>query len=252
MTDIENREIEALIVDDEQASRNLLKKMVAKSCPYVDVLGEASNAAEAIELIQNLKPQLVFLDIEMPGGDGFSVLDKFKSQDFHVIFTTAYNEYALKAIKYAALDYILKPLNAEEIKSAIEMSRERIYHSQQFTVLRTFYENKNRSQHIILPGANSNRIVLLEDVVKLKAQNNYVIFTMMDGSNYIASQNLQHYSDLLPNDMFYRIHRSCVVNLHRIESFDKGNGGSTILVDGSIEKIATRRKSEFVKHLKEL
>lgn len=170
------KEIRAIIIDDEQAGRNLLKSMLNEACPNVNVVAEAANAADGIAKIKQHQPELVFLDIEMPGGDGFSVLDNFKSKDFQVIFTTAYNEYALKAIKYAALDYILKPLNVQEIKVAVTKSEAQLYHEEQFNVLKNFYEQSTQIENIILPGHASNRIVRLQDIIKIKASNNYVVF----------------------------------------------------------------------------
>lgn len=247
----EDLRIKTIIVDDEEPSRNVLRKLLQGNCPNVEIVGETDHGAGAIKLIREVKPHLVLLDIEMPGGDGFAVLDQLRSEiDFHVIFVTAYDNYALRAIKYAALDFILKPIRTEDLVRAIDVSTDRIYHDQQFKVLDEYYRNTQQSGRIILAGNTSQIVVDLSDISKVKAQNNYVLFTLVNGSSFLASHNLQYYEDLLPEGSFYRIHRSCIVNLNHVKRYDKGSGGFVYLEDGSAEAVATRRKPDFVKQLR--
>ncbi|MFP5470770.1 MAG: LytR/AlgR family response regulator transcription factor [Bacteroidia bacterium] len=253
--------VTCIIVDDERNNRDVLSKMLLKFCPSVTVLGEAANVKEAVQVIEEKQPDVVFLDIELPDGNGFDILEHFKKLNFFVIFTTAHADYALKAMKFAALDYLLKPLNVTELREAVSRVSEKMMEkevhlgeiSQRMEVLDA---NKDKSgqkfdfKKIALPSSEGLEFFSVADILKCEADRAYCNFYLSNGKKITVSKPLAEYDDLLAGCGFFRIHKSNTVNLSHIKKYIKGNGGYVILSDGSSVDVSARRKEEFLKVFK--
>ena len=242
--------INAVIIDDEPKNVRVLKNMLNEFCPEVSLVGEANDSNEGKELIQRKKPELVFLDIEMPYGNGFDLLNALMPIDFEVIFVTAFDKYMLKALKYSALDYLLKPVNIAELKAAVKHAETRIKKNsinQQLTVLlENFKKHEPGLKKIAIPTADGFDFILIEDIVRCEAQGPYTRIFFKDSKKILVSKTLKEYESLLPDNIFLRIHNSHPVNLNFIKKYNRGSGGYIEMDDGTTLEVATRRKDEFL------
>lgn len=245
--------IKALLIDDENDSLERLERLINTHCPGISVIGATSDPLQAIALINTLQPQLIFLDVEMPKLDGFGVLEAFPNATFKVVFVTAYDVYALRAIKYSALDYLLKPLQAEELKQAVEKVEQTLdkedkrlsYITQQ---IKTGYQ----LERIVIPERKGYCIVPLDDILCMEAQSGgYVYLHLNDGRKIAATETLQHYEALLPANQFFRVHRSFLVQISCIRTYDNGKGGSLELSNGMEVPVSVRKKPGLTKALKQ-
>jgi two-component system LytT family response regulator len=251
--------ITCIVVDDEDNNRDVLTKMLFKFCPTVEVLAEASSVKTAIQMIETHKPDVVFLDIELPDGNGFDILQHFTKIDFFVIFTTAHADYALKAIKFAALDYLLKPINIGELRDSVARVSEKV--AEKETSLKEISQRidvfgANRSgqkfdfKRIALPSSDGLEFYSVADILKCEADRAYCNFYLSTGKKITVSKPLAEYDELLTECGFFRIHKSNTVNLAHIKKYVKGNGGYVVLSDGSSVDVSARRKEEFLKVFK--
>lgn len=243
--------IKAILVDDELNSRKNLAGLLQKHCPEIKVIGETASAIEAINAIESQKPDLVFLDIEMPGGNGFEVLDYFKNPSFYVIFVTAYDQYAIQAIRFAALDYILKPIDALKIKSALQLYSKRKEAINER--VSQFLKNKNlpaENKKIALPFSDKIEFVEVKDIVKCQGETNYTRIYLADGKMHMVSKSLIEYEEILAEFGFIRTHKSFIVNKIHITSFVKNDGGYLLLSDKSNVPVSRRRKEYVLEQLK--
>ena len=242
--------INAVIIDDEPKNVRVLKNMLREFCPEVSLLGEANNSNEGKELIQQKKPQLVFLDIEMPYGNGFDLLNALMPIDFEVIFVTAFDKYMLQALKYSALDYLLKPVNIEELKVAVQHAEVRIKKNsinQQLTVLLDNFKKHDLGlKKIAVPNAEGFDFILIEDIVRCEAQGAYTRIFTRDSKKILVSKPLKEYENLLPENIFLRVHHSHLVNLNHIKKYNRGRGCYIEMDDVTAIEVATRRKDEFL------
>ena len=242
--------INAVIIDDEPKNVRVLKNMLNEFCPEVSLLGEANDSNEGKELIQRKKPELVFLDIEMPYGNGFDLLNALIPIDFEVIFVTAFDKYMLQALKYSALDYLLKPVNIEELKAAVKHAEARINKNsinQQLTVLlENFKKQESGLKKIAVPTADGFDFILIEDITRCEAQGPYTRIFIKDSKSILVSKPLKEYETLLPDNIFLRIHNSHLVSLNYIKKYNRGRGGYIEMDDGTMLEVATRRKDEFL------
>ena len=238
--------ITTVIIDNERQSRKLLRTMLIDFCDEVIVLGEAKNVKSGIELLQRVKPDIVLLDIEMPDGDGFDILNVFNDADFETIFVTCDDHHAIKAIKYDALDYLLKPIDLEELQLAIKKSELcHFYNNHKLGFLPTqFRKNQNELQQVALPGRNSHTVIEVQSIIRIEAQGSYVIIYVEGGKSHLGMNSLSYYEKLLLNDSFFRIHKSHLINIFKIKSFALGRR-KVLLKDDSELSIAARRKSAF-------
>ena len=234
--------INAVIIDDEPKNVRVLKNMLNEFCPEVSLLGEANDSNEGKELIQQKKPELVFLDIEMPYGNGFDLLNALMPIDFEVIFVTAFDKYMLKALKYSALDYLLKPVNIAELKAAVKHAETRIKKNsinQQLTVLlENFKKHEPGLKKIAIPTADGFDFILIEDIVRCEAQGPYTRIFTKDSKKILVSKPLKEYESLLPDNIFLRIHNSHLVNLNFIKKYNRGRGGYIEMDDGTTLEVA--------------
>ena len=239
------------IIEDEPNSQKLLKLMIKNYAPDLELVGIAGEVHQGIALITETSPDLIFLDIEIHGGNGFDILDALPNYSAKVIFVTGYDHYAIKAIRYSALDYLLKPIDVQEFKSAIERIGTDA-HSQK-KKLNFLKEQMNlpeaKPDKIILSGNGTYKVLEIDKILYLEADGAYVIIHSEDGNHFIAPQNLSYYEEILPVELFFRLHKSCIVHLKKVKSYEQGRGGKAFLKNGVSLPIAFRRKAVFVKLL---
>ncbi|MCF8247777.1 MAG: LytTR family DNA-binding domain-containing protein [Saprospiraceae bacterium] len=239
------------IVDDEAHARQFLKTMLAKFCPEVEIVGEADGVGTALQLIRQTRPDAVLLDISMEDGSGFDLLDFFPQLDFKVVFTTAHDEFALRAFHYAALDYLLKPIQPKDLIRALERVRETpiLDYTEKIKVL---LENarQHRPLTITLHTQEGLTLLKLEQIVYLSSDNAYTTFHLMQGEQLVVSRPIGDFEVLLPSDSFFRIHQSYLVNLTHVRKILKDEGGVVAMSNGSQLPLARRRKDEFIESVK--
>ena len=240
--------IKAIILEDEYNSRILLNQLLVEFCTDIEVVGTAENVRTGIELIQTQKPDLVFLDIEMPGGDGFDILKAFTPIPFKVIFVTGYDHFAIKAIKYAALDYLLKPVNIEELQAAVKKAHfSKSIDKTNLDSLEWNIKNNDHSEDQLVISSDQKHILFpLKEVLYLEALGGYVNFVLEGNRKHLSTQPLSYYEDLLPVNLFFRTHKSFIVNCQKVMSVSTGRGGIINLKEGHKIPIAFRRKTSFI------
>ena len=239
----------AIIIDDEQKGRIALRQKLQDYCATVQLTGEAENGEEGIKLIEKNNPDIVFLDIEMPRMDGFEMLHRLSEKKFHLIFTTAYDQYAIKAFKVAAFDYLLKPIDIEELKSAISKinSLSPVITEKKLAVLEQNLEGKNVFSKIAIPTLEGLLFFNMRDIIHLEASSNYTTIYFNNHPKLIASKTLKDFEELLPANIFFRTHHSHIINLSFIKRYLKGDGGQIEMQNGNFVDVARRKKDEFLK-----
>ncbi|HKJ41312.1 MAG TPA: response regulator [Sunxiuqinia sp.] len=245
--------IRAILIDDEPNNLQNLKTLLAKYCHDVSVIGEASSSRQGIELINLLNPELVFLDIEMPGNSGFDLLNALKEITFEIIFVTAYHNYALKAFRFNALHYLLKPIDIEELLTAVDRARQRLSDKSQLEFTRLALQNMQLPQtnkRIALASADRIEFFEVHSIIRCQGENNYTRFFFDDGNSRLISKPLSEYEELLADFDFIRVHKSHLVNGAKIASFIKKDGGYLITTDGSSVPVARRKKEILMERLK--
>jgi len=244
--------MKALIVDDEAASRETLRNYLTKYCPDVEILGEADGMQTALPAIQKLKPELVFLDVEMPYGNAFDLLESVGEVNFETIFVTAFSHYAVKALNFSASYYLLKPIDIDELISAVEKvkaaqeERDQAFHTRiLIDNLRTTHQ---QHQKVVLPVLDGFELVTVKDIVRCQANGNFTDFYLKDGGKKMICRTLKFYDEILSELGFMRVHKSHLVNLQYITSYKRGKGGMLSLEGGHTVEVAPSRKTELLKH----
>jgi two-component system LytT family response regulator len=243
--------IKAIIVDDEVTARETLTDLLQHYCPQVTVLSSAESVKSAVPLIKMHQPDLVFLDIEMPFENGFKLFEKFPQQNFSVVFVTAYDQYAIKAIKFSAMDYLLKPINPDELIGAIEkvnnkkMSEEE--NKKRIELLMSNLDHPKKIKQIALPSSKGAVFVDMDTIVRCSADGNYTKFHLSDGKSHLITKNLGEYEELMEEYHFFRVHHSHLVNLNHIKTYIRGNGGYVVMSDATQVEVSRRKKNEFLK-----
>lgn len=244
--------ITAVIVEDEKIAQEILSDYIKRYCPSINLLGVASNIHEAVPLIHEQKPDLVFLDVEMPFGNGFDVLDACSDVQFETIFITAYAEYAIKAINKAASYYLLKPLSIEELILAVEKVKSNIEQKQHINrnkiLLENLAEKKTELHQLVLPTLEGFDVVKTENIIRLQGNGNFTDIFLHGKQKKMVCRFLKYFEDLLP-DHFMRIHKSHIVNIKSIVSYHKAAGGFVTLDDGSEIEVSGTYKDELLKVL---
>lgn len=242
--------IKTIIIEDEGKSRFSLRKKLTEFCPEITIVGEAEDGMQGLALIKIKKPQLVFLDIEMPKMNGFEMLNSIEEKDFNVIFTTAYDQYAIKAIKYAAFDYLLKPVDIEELKIAVSkaaIAGAGETKKQVELLLQNVQHPRKQLNKLAIPTLEGLLFFDISDIVHLEANRNYTNIFFSNKTKIIASKTLREFEDLLPGDTFFRIHHSHLINLNYIKKYIRGEGGQIELQNGTFVDVSRRKKEEFLK-----
>lgn len=246
-------EIRTIIVDDEQHCIEALQTMLTKKCPEVTVLAGVKSVQEARNLIDELRPDLVFLDVEMPHQNGFELLKQYDRIPFDVIFTTAYEQYALKAIKFNALDYLLKPFSIQELQDALRKFHERRQNKPEpgMAPLEMFLQNMKTLQHsnkkIALPTINGLVFMPVQQIVRCESTGNYTKIFFTDRKQLLVSKPLKEFEELLTDVDFFRVHNSHLINLQQMDSYIQGEGGFALMSDGTQVEVSRRRKAEFLR-----
>ena len=236
------RMLKAILIDDEADAISALQMMLTTFCEGVDIIGTSQSALEGVKLIHKEKPDIVFLDIEMPNANGFEVLELVQERDFYLIFVTAYEEYAIKALRTKADNYLLKPLNPNELKNAISEIKEQIKEEQNcFDIL----ENK-----IALPLNDGFRFVEMNDIEWIEASDNYSYVHHISGERLIVCRKLKSFENSLKDHGFLRVHRSHIINLKYLQNFSKAEGGFVKTSSGKVIYLPKRNKDEIIKTLK--
>lgn len=245
------KKIRSVIVEDEVAAREVLRSYLTKYCPQIEIIGEAHNSSEAIPLLHSLTPELVFLDVEMPFGNAFDVLQACSTLQFETIFVTAFSEYSLRALNQSAAYYLLKPISIEELILAVNKVQQQINNSEIFNrnkiIVENFRETSPGLQRVILPTLEGFEVVKMEEIVRLKGNGNFTDLYLADGSKKMACRFLKHFSDLLPLP-FIRVHKSHIVNLNKVKMYNKGS--YLTLEDGSEIEVSVTYKEAFLKNFK--
>jgi Response regulator of the LytR/AlgR family len=237
----------AIIIDDEQKGRIALREKLQSYCPQVQLTGEAADAAGGLALIREQNPDIVFLDIEMPHMNGFEMLQQLPNKNFHLIFTTAYDQYAITAIKYAAFDYLLKPVDIEELRTAVERVRQEPT-DKMLEVLQHNLHGRQPLTKIAIPTLDGLLFFNIADIIHLEAQSNYTVIYFTNHPKLLASRTLKDFEDLLPTDTFFRTHNSHMINLNYIKRYIKGDGGQIEMQNGNYVTVSRRKKDEFLKN----
>lgn len=245
--------IRSIIVDDEYKSRESLRILVEDFCTGVRVEAQCQNIAEALKAIAELKPDLVFLDIQLQRETGFDLLTKFEDLEFEVIFTTAHAEYALKAFKFSAIDYLLKPIDIEELKGAIEKvekSRSKTIAQRLQQLLQNLNTGTTENYKLALPTSEGLIFVKVSDILYCEAASNYTEIVMVDDKKHIVSRTLKEYDDMLGEQNFFRIHHSYLVNLNGIKKYIRGEGGYVVMNNNKSLQVSKRKKEGFLSRVK--
>ena len=245
--------ITAVIVEDENAARIALANYLGKYCPQIQLIGEAKNSNEAVAVLHALKPQLVFLDVEMPFGNAFDVLEQCQDLYFETIFVTAFSDYSIQALNQSAAYYLLKPVNIEELILAVSKVQEVILKQEIFNrnqiLLANHLEKKPEKQQVTLPTLEGFEVVKMEEIVRLRGNGNFTDVYLTNGTKKMVCRFLKHFSEMLPPH-FVRVHKSNIINIHFVKTYHKGNGGFVTLSDGSEVEISASYKTEFLEALR--
>ncbi len=239
--------IKAVIVDDERIAREVLRNYLTKYCPQVELLGEAQNIKEAVPLIAETRPQLVFLDVEMPFGNAFDVLEATREYSYETIFITAFSQYSLQALNRSASYYILKPIDIRELILAVNKVAESLEKKEELNRNRILLENlkvKPEKQQLILPTLQGFDVVKTEDILRLQADGNFTQVYLTDGSKKMVCRFLKHFDDLLEHP-FIRVHRSHIININFVKSYHKG--GTVTLSDQTEIEVSGSFREHFLK-----
>lgn len=243
--------IKGIIIDDELNNIINLQRLLEKYCPEVIITGSSTDANEAISLIKNSQPDLIFLDIQMPEKDGFQVLQELNLYDFEVIFVTAFSQYGIQAIKFSAIDYLLKPIDIEELKKAVAKTSEKLKHKNQNLQLQNLLnhlkESNNSSEHrIAISSLKETRFVYVKNIVRCESENSYTLFFTDEGETIISTVPLYEYDEMLSIYGFIRCHQSHLVNKKHVKSLLKEDGYTLLLYD-QVRIPVSRNKKDLVK-----
>jgi len=249
--------IKTILIDDEPRGLSSLKKLLELNCPEVKIIQECQDARSAIESILLLEPELVFLDIGMPEKNGFDLLNELSPIRFEIIFVTAHNEYTIQAFKHSAVDYLLKPVDEDQMVEAVKRAGKQIASKQSVRHIETFLYNLQKVQtpgemKLCIPDMKGFEVVDLSEVIYCESESSYTIFHLKSGRILTASKPIIEYELLLEQSGFCRIHKSFLVNLHHIKGYVRGEGGSVILTNDLTIEVSRRKKEVFISRMKEI
>ncbi len=252
---IQNKVLRTIIIDDEAHVRESLADMLKRHCPNAKVVARAEGVKSGLKAIQTHHPDLVLLDIKMKDGTGFDLLEQIENIDFKIIFITAYDQYAIKAFKFSALDYLLKPVESVDLKEAIDKA-DKISQQEVNTQLTTLANNlqtdDQSKKKIILKTFDNIHLVKVRDIVYAESDGRYSTIYLASGENIIVSNTLKHYHEMLGDFGFYRVHKSYLINLEHIRRFEKAEGGYVILETEAKVPVASRKREELLELLERI
>ncbi len=241
------------VIDDESDAVDFISSIIEEYCPGLEVKGKANNMKEGIQMIKEIKPEVVFLDVEMPNGTGFDLLAHFPDKDFDVVFITAFNHYAIKAIKFSAVDYILKPININEFIEAVN----KLIHNRKtnkFAINENYealLENIKSAlpTRLVIPTSDGREYLNPKEIIRIEADRSYSWFFIHDKRKILVSKHLKEFQDLLNDRNFFRPHNSHLINLNFVKKFIRHDGGYIEMTDGSQIPISRNRKDLFLAHM---
>ena len=246
-------DMNAIIVEDEKHNRETLKNLLEEFCEGVNVIAMAASVSEAVEKIRANRPEVVFLDIELQAGTGFDVLNALNDLNFDVIFTTAFEQYALRAIKYSSIDYLLKPIDLEELQEAVKNARAKkdreAYHKQLELLLNNLDKPKEANNNICLYTSDGIEFIKIRDILYCEAAGSYTTFVLIGNKKIVVSKNLKEYENLLPEEIFMRVHNSFLINLHEVRKFVKSEGGHIIMNNDAMISISQKKREDFMQKM---
>lgn len=248
-----------IIVDDEKLSRSVLKLLLEKHCPAVDIVAVCADGVSALEAIKKYQPDLIFLDVEMPGLNGFEVLQACREASFAIIVTTSYDHYALDAIRHNALDYLMKPIIREDLQEAVQKAMIKLADRKEAAAGKTdmlmemLHQHLYPGERLALPSPEGLRMILVKDILYCMADDvNTKIFLRQEEGPSLVCRSLKEVESLLKNKGFFRVHHSYVVNLNYMERYIKGDGGEIIMCNGNCIPVSRNRKQEFMERIEKL
>lgn len=241
-----------VIIEDEKHSRELLKKLLEDFCEDITILGMASSVQEAISLLSNKKPDLVFLDIELQPGTGFDILDQLDSIDFEIVFTTAFEQYAIKAIKMSSLDYLLKPIDFIELQKAVKKAKQKKRNTNYNLQVSSLLENirQDEKKKICLATSEGYEFIDIKKIIYCKADGAYTHFILDNNETLFVSKHLKEYENILESPSFLRVHNSYLINLRKVKKYVKGDGGYILMINDDHLTISSRKKEIFMNAMK--
>ncbi len=234
-----------VVIDDEPKARETIINILALCPVEISVVGEAEDVQSGYDIISKKNPDLILLDINLPDGTGFDLLKKFEKIRFKIIFITAHEEHAIKAFKYSALDYILKPVIAGELIRAVVKATDTLHIEETELKFAAFLSNLDKLKKLVLKTSESIHIINVNDIIRCEADINYTTFYLKNGKKLLVSKTLKEYAELLKHSDFYRTHQSHLVNLDHISRYDKMEGGHLVMIDESIVPVSTRKKEQL-------
>lgn len=241
--------LKAIIVDDEKHSRETLKNLVEEFCDGIEVLSTASTVEEAVVQISTQNPDVVFLDIELQSGTGFDVLASLSNINFEVVFTTAFEQYAIKAVKFSSLDYLLKPIDLEELQLAVEKAKkikdQAVYNRQLETLIFNLKQQQSNLNKLCLSTSDGFEFISVDEILYCKAEGSYTTFKLKNNNNFLVSKHLKEYETLLADQQFMRVHNSFLINLKEVKKYIKSDGGYILMNNDDPISISRNKKDAF-------
>jgi two-component system LytT family response regulator len=248
--------LKAIIVEDEPLGRTNLKSMIRQYCPDVEVIGEAGSNAEGLELLKDIqdRPDIAFLDIKLPDGLVFKLLNQIASIDFEVVFVTAWQEFAIKACEYSSIGYILKPIDPDALKEAVARVRSRAANQieKRLDIFNSFYHNPNAFSKMSVSAVDGIYFVNIRDIVRFEAEDNYTHIFLNNNERITACKTIKSYEDLLGPMNFFRVHKRYMINLNYMRKYIRGDGGYVIMEDSTEIEVSRRRRAPFIDLLRRL
>jgi two-component system LytT family response regulator len=246
----------AVLVDDEPDGIRTLKQMLELNCPEVIIEAACSNAVTAREKLEEVRPDVVFLDVRMPGKSGLDLLSELTETNFEVIFVTAHNEYLLQALQFSAVDYLMKPVDEDRLVEAVERVKKRVQQKKNDGQANVLLHNINKAgfpleMKLCLPTQKGFTIVKLEEILYCEAQRSYTLFRLINNKSIIISKPLFDYDRLLTDTVFFRVHKSFLINLMHVNEYTRGEGGTVIMSNGMEIEVSRRKKELFLVKIKE-
>jgi two-component system, LytTR family, response regulator len=244
--------MKTLILEDEAHNRAFLHLTLQQHCPQVQVVAQAQGVAEALALFRQHLPELVLLDVELPDGTGFDFLERLPQPWPKIIFITAYDHYALQAIRYSAIDYLLKPIRVQDLVQALQKASNRLHMEQEYALLQLLLQSRRETtapKRIALPTAERIELIPVADIIRCMAENNYTHFYIRDQSSILVSKNLGEFEEMLQEFGFLRTHQSHLVNVEAIKSWEKSDGGYLLMKDGSKIPVSRSRRERVLQTL---
>jgi len=243
--------LRTVLVDDDESNLSALSEKLAKHCPQIEIIARCDNAKDGIKAIESLQPDVVFLDIEMPVMNGFVMLQQLGYRNFELIFVTAYDHYAIKAIRYSALDYLVKPVEIEELKAAVLKAESNRSNQSSHSQIELLLEHLHKKQlhRITIPTTDGLQFINIEDIMYLEASNNYTNIYLSTHQKFLVSRTLKDFEDILPTETFLRIHHSNIINKFYVERYIRGDGGQVVMRNGTLLDVSKRKKSEFLESI---